>query len=95
MANRCYLCGDEEETVDLPLVHCSKARALWDLLLAIFGMSWVFPSTAKGTLVSWHGSFVGKIRKKAWMTDPLCIFLTVWRIKNRLVFIMRISRLIG
>ena len=35
-ANKCFL-NEEEETVDGDqlLIHCSKARLLWDLLLAI------------------------------------------------------------
>ena len=59
---------------------------LWDLLLAIFEISWVFPSSARGTLLSWRGSFVGKRRKKAWMTALLCIFWTIWHERNRIVF---------
>ena len=64
MANRCFLCGEEEETIYHLLLHCSKAKNLWDLLLAIFGVSWVFPLFVKETRLSWHGSFVGKRRKK-------------------------------
>ena len=74
LANRCFLCGEGEETVGHLLLHCSKAKILWDLLLAIFGVSWVFPLSLKENLLSWHGSFVGKRRKKAWMVAPLCIF---------------------
>ena len=86
LANRCFLCGEGEETIDHLLLHCSKAKILWDLLLAIFGFSWVFPLFVKESLLTWHGSFVGKRRKKAWMTAPLCIFWTIWRERNRLVF---------
>ena len=38
LANRCFLC-EEEEAVDRLLVHCSQARILLDLLLAIVGIS--------------------------------------------------------
>ena len=86
LANRCFLCGEGKETVDHLLLHCSKAKILWDLLLAIFAISWVFPLSVKETLLSWHGSFVGKRRKKAWMTAPLGIFWTIWLERNRLVF---------
>ena len=86
LANRCFLCEEGEETIDHLLLHCSKAKILSDLLLAIFGVSWVFPLSVKETLLSWHGSFVGKRRKKAWMAAPLCIFWTIWRERNRLVF---------
>ena len=39
LANRCFLCEEEEESIDHLLVHCSKARVLWDLLLVIVGFS--------------------------------------------------------
>ena len=74
LANRCFLCGKDEETIDHLLLHCSVARLLWDLLLAIFGVSRVFPKSVRETLVSWQGSCVGKNRKKAWMAVPLTLF---------------------
>ena len=39
LANRCFLCGEGEKTVDHLLIHCSKVKSLWDLLLAIYGVS--------------------------------------------------------
>ena len=86
LANRCFLCGEGEEIVNHLLIHCSKAEILWELLLAIFGVSWVFPLSVKETLLSWHGSFVGKRRNKAWMATPFCISWTIWRERNILVF---------
>ena len=74
LANRCFLCGKGEETVDHRLIHCSEAKILSDLLLVIYGVSWVFPLPVKETLLSWQGSFVVKQRKKAWMAAPLYIF---------------------
>ena len=52
LANRCFLCGEREETVNHLLIHCSKARMLWELFLAIFGVNWVFPFLVKETLLS-------------------------------------------
>ncbi|RVW63007.1 hypothetical protein CK203_059285 [Vitis vinifera] len=57
---RCYLCGIAEETVDHLLIHCTKARALWELLFNLFGVMWVLPSSVKEILLRWHGVFVGK-----------------------------------
>ena len=41
LANRCFLCLSEEETVDHLLLHCVKMRALWSLLFSLFGVAWV------------------------------------------------------
>ena len=36
--------------------------------------------------MSWHGSFVGKKRNKAWKVAPLCMLWALWRERNRRVF---------
>ena len=86
LANRCFLCGNDEETIDHLLLHCPVARLLWDLLLAIFGVYWVFPKSVSETLISWCGTCVGKRRKKAWMAAPLTLFWTIWRERNNIAF---------
>ena len=80
------LCEKMEETVDHLLLHCSKARLMWDLLLAIVSVNWVFPLTVRESLLSWSESFVGKKREKAWMAFPLMIFWTIWRERKSIVF---------
>ena len=62
------------------------ARALWELVLGLVGVKWVFPESVKEVLFSWRGHFVGKNRKKIWKAIPLCIFWTVWKERNRLAF---------
>ena len=52
MANRSFLCGEGKETVDHLLLHCSKAKILWNLLLAIFYVRWVFSLFVKETILS-------------------------------------------
>ena len=39
LPNRCYLCGDAEESINHLLIHCTKARVLLDLLFNLFGGS--------------------------------------------------------
>ncbi|KAL6314020.1 hypothetical protein AAG906_011754 [Vitis piasezkii] len=86
LPNCCFLCGCEEETVNHILIHCIVVRVLWDIVLGLSGVQWVFPETVKGVLTSWRGPFVGKKRKKIWKSIPLCIFWTVWKERNRLAF---------
>ena len=86
LANRCYLCEEEEETLNHLLVHCPKARMLWDLILAIVGIGWVFPFSVRQVLLAWQGTKVGKKRKKVWRAMPQCLFWAVWCERNRVVF---------
>ena len=37
-ANRCFLCEEDEETIDHLLIHCKSAKMLWDLFLSIVGL---------------------------------------------------------
>ena len=39
LANRCFLCCAEEEMINHILIHCSKARVLWELVFALFGVN--------------------------------------------------------
>ena len=74
VANRCFLCCEEEESIDHILIHCSKARALWELLFALFGVCWVLPFSARETLIEWRGFMLGKKHRKVWKAAPLCLF---------------------
>ena len=47
MHNRCYMCKEEEETSDNILLHCSKARILWQLIFALFDVRWVMNSLVR------------------------------------------------
>ena len=85
LANRCFLCHEKEETIDHLLLRCTKTGVLRELFFTLVGVSWVLPSSVRETLLSWHGSFVGK-KRKVWRAAPLYIFKTVWKARNRLTF---------
>ena len=76
----------KEETVNHILIHCIVVRVLWDIVLGLLGVQWVFPKTVKDVLTCWRGLFVGKKRKKIWKSIPLCIFWTIWKERDRLAF---------
>nr|CAN60781.1 hypothetical protein VITISV_022451 [Vitis vinifera] len=84
--NRCFLCKNEEETIDHLLLFCEKTRMLWLLILSLFGVQWVMHSSVKRNLLGWHGSFVGKKREKAWRAAPLGLMWTIWKERNKRVF---------
>ena len=90
LANICSLCCAEEETINHILVHCSKVKILWDLVFSLFGVNWVLPFTVRDV------SFKDKKHRKVWRAIPLCLFWTVWKERNRIVFdneVLSIQRL--
>ncbi|RVW81059.1 hypothetical protein CK203_045380 [Vitis vinifera] len=62
--NRCFLCKNEEESIDHLLLFCEKARMLWYLTFSLFGVQWVMHSSVKRNLLGWYGYFMGKKREK-------------------------------
>ena len=86
LANRCFLCCAEEESIDHILIHCTKARVLSELLFALFGVMWVLPYSVKDTLLVWHGINMGKKHSKVWIAAPLCLFWAIWKERNRIAF---------
>ena len=73
VAKRCYLCKKEEESTDHLLIHCDLTHDLWHFVFSLFGVFWVLASTVKEVLLSWHGSFVGRSKKRVWYVAPLCL----------------------
>ncbi|RVW15499.1 putative inactive ATP-dependent zinc metalloprotease FTSHI 1, chloroplastic [Vitis vinifera] len=51
LANRCFLCLAEAETVDHLLLHCVMTRALWNLLFSLFGVERVLSGTTLSQVV--------------------------------------------
>ena len=86
LANRRFLCKEDEGDINHFLVHCKKARMLWDLFLSIVGTCWVFPDSVIQMLLSWQGAPVGKKRKNIWLAALLCLFWIVWQNSNMVVF---------
>lgn len=79
------------------LVYSSKARTLWDLILAIMGVIWVFPSSVRDTLLPRYGSFVGrKWKKKAWVAQLLSFSFGLFGAEEtRSLLKMRLFQFIG
>uniref|UniRef100_A0A5B7B642 Reverse transcriptase zinc-binding domain-containing protein n=1 Tax=Davidia involucrata TaxID=16924 RepID=A0A5B7B642_DAVIN len=86
LASRCWMCKKKEESVNHLLIHCEVPQNAWNLLLALFGCSWVFPASVKELLCCWQGAQVRKDLKKAWRMAPICLFWCIWRERNSRAF---------
>ena len=75
LVNRCCLCQAHEESINHLLLHREKTREVW-----------VFPSSVGETLLGWKGSFVGKKRRAVWNANPLYLFCSAWKTKNKIAF---------
>lgn len=79
------MCKHDAESVNHLLLHCDVARELGSLILAMFGMEWVFSRTVGDVLYSWRGAKVGR-RKKAWCFAPFAVMWITWGEQNRRTF---------
>ena len=75
LPNRCFLCACEAESVNQILIHCTVARVLWDLVLGLVGVKWVFPNTVKEVLYSGGGCFCGEKKEKVLEFHSIIYFL--------------------
>ena len=66
LVNRSFLCYAHEESIDHILLHCEKARLLWELLFSLFRVCWAIHAFVRETLLGWHGLFIGRKRMKVW-----------------------------
>ena len=86
MVNRCALCKEEAKSIDHILLHCNKARILWQLVFSIFDIWWLISTMVTDALLRWHGPFIGRRCIRAWRATPLCLFWTIGKERNRRCF---------
>ena len=51
LIGRSFLCKNDEELTNYILIHCVVGRWLLDLVLPLFGISWVLPCSIKELLL--------------------------------------------
>uniref|UniRef100_A0A5B7ACY1 Reverse transcriptase zinc-binding domain-containing protein n=1 Tax=Davidia involucrata TaxID=16924 RepID=A0A5B7ACY1_DAVIN len=86
LANRCCMCKEETELVDHLLLRCPWAKELWQLILSLFGVPWVFPGGVKGMFFCWEGARIRKDVKPLWRMAPLRLVWSLWGERNRRSF---------
>ncbi|RVW29580.1 Exonuclease 1 [Vitis vinifera] len=87
LANRCFLCCEEEESIDHILIQCSRARVLWELLFALFGVTWVLPYSVRDTLSGWCGFNLGKKRRKVLKQENVSYIVAPYEADAQMTFL--------
>lgn len=70
VANRCYLCKKEEETVNHLFLHCEKTKYLWELMFNHFGIKWVMADTVQSTWKRWYCKAIRRNTRRIWKMTP-------------------------
>lgn len=65
MSNRCSLYKASDESTKHALIHCERTRKLL-MLLAIFGIQWVFLDSVKELLLGWEVKGMDKRQRRVW-----------------------------
>lgn len=69
----CFMCKRHGENVPRLFLHCVVANELWPLILCVFGVVWVMPSSVMEQLTCWEGSSGKHVNGRIRKVVPLCI----------------------
>jgi hypothetical protein len=86
LGNWCCLCKMNEETTNHLLIHCEYTSALWQLILNLFGVSWVMPNNIQEFLHCWKVQGRGHPKEAIWKVIPALLMWSIWREMNRRIF---------
>jgi hypothetical protein len=82
----CCMCKSSGETVNHLLLHCPIAWELWNMVLIIFGTSWVMPWGVEDLLCCWTGVSGKSEAAKTWKMTPHCLMWCLWQERNERTF---------
>lgn len=86
IANRCYMCQNNEETNNHLFLHCPVAADVWNMFLSLFGFNWVMPQSTKEAFRNWNTWKVDITIKQIWRMIPASIFWCLWAERNMKCF---------
>ena len=85
LANRCYMCYCNAESMDHLLFSCPIAYSLWMYMIRLFGIDWVMPGSVVDLLFCWY-HWLGKHNSNIWNLVPGCLMWPIWSERNRRSF---------
>ena len=86
IADRCSLCGREDETINHLFLHCDFAAFIWKHFLKVRGISWCLPSSLVDMVEAWQlGPFTGcgLLMSKC---SSFAIIWSIWKERNDRIF---------
>jgi len=82
LSPRCFLCGEEAETVNHLFLHCRITNILWSIFINSKGLLWVMPRNIVQALKIWSSFAYISGHKERWKIIPTCIWWSVWKERN-------------
>ncbi|WMV20535.1 hypothetical protein MTR67_013920, partial [Solanum verrucosum] len=86
LCSKCYMCGEESETINHFFLHCKLTGQLWRIFLNLKGIMWVMPRDTLEVLECWNKYSTQSEQKERWKIIPACIWWTVWKERNQRCF---------
>ncbi|KAL4182544.1 hypothetical protein AMTRI_Chr11g93810 [Amborella trichopoda] len=80
------MCLNEEESNPHLFLHCSQAFELWSLILQLFRIQWVLPSSVKALISSYSGCHWPKAGRTLWKSTIATTIWVIWLDRNKRVF---------
>ena len=71
MYSRCYLCGEEVETVNHLFLQCRIISQLWRIFISLRGFAWAMPNRITHLLYSWGEVGVGAADRDGGLSQPV------------------------
>lgn len=90
----CFICGQEEDTVDHLLLRCVFARQTWHACFAKAGVELLLMPSTVDLLQNWWMSArkrIPKVRRKGFDSFVILICWQLWKLRNSFVFGSRTS----
>ncbi|WMV55557.1 hypothetical protein MTR67_048942 [Solanum verrucosum] len=86
LSPRCFLCGEQAETVNHLFLHCRITGQLWRLFLNLRGIAWSMPGKITDALTSWKQAGLLAKNRGRWRIVPTSIWWTIWMERNSRCF---------
>uniref|UniRef100_A0A2N9HQK9 Reverse transcriptase zinc-binding domain-containing protein n=1 Tax=Fagus sylvatica TaxID=28930 RepID=A0A2N9HQK9_FAGSY len=83
----CCMCQSDGESVNHLLLHCRVAQELWNMILNMFGVSWVMPRDVVDLLSCWSGNVGKGDAGVIWRVIPHCLMWCLWGERNARTFV--------